>query len=123
VWFVERKLPQRWYHYFCFQSEKIKGKRRKAACLLEHMQDLRMRPMLLQHIDELLDAGCGEWNAYTVYGVLIGKWLDREVRKLQKQHKRRRVPTRQKLFYTCLLVAETMERQGERIISEKALSS
>ncbi|MCI5126358.1 MAG: formylglycine-generating enzyme family protein [Candidatus Electrothrix sp. AR5] len=83
-----------------------------------------MRPMLLQHIDKLLAAECRQdWNAYTVYEVLVAEWLDREVRKLQGQHERRRVPKREELFHACLRIAEQMERsEGDRrIISEESL--
>ncbi|MGB5685211.1 MAG: SUMF1/EgtB/PvdO family nonheme iron enzyme, partial [Candidatus Electrothrix sp.] len=120
--FITRKLPLRWYHYCCFQSGRIKKEREKASCLLEHMQDLRMRPMLLQHIDKLLAAECQqEWNAYTVYEALVDEWLDREVRKIRGQHADERVPERKELFHACLRVAEAMERQGSRVISEAAL--
>ncbi|MCI5137658.1 MAG: formylglycine-generating enzyme family protein [Candidatus Electrothrix sp. AR1] len=107
-----------------FYAGRIKKDREKAVCLLEHMQDLRMRPMLLQHIDKLLAAECRQdWNAYTVYEALVAEWLDREVRKLQGQHERRRVPKREELFHACLRIAEQMERSGgdRRIISEESL--
>lgn len=122
--FIERKLPLSWHHYVRFQAGHIKKDRKKAVCLLEHMQDLRMRPMLLQHIDKLLTADCQqEWNAYTVYEVLVDEWLDREVRKLQEQHKRQRVPGRKELFHACVQIAEQMERTegNRRIISEEDL--
>ncbi len=85
-----------------------------------------MRPMLLQHIDKLLAAQYQqEWNAYTVYEALVGEWLDREVRKLLKQHGAdpniSKIPSRDELFHACLRIAETMERQGVRVIEEKAL--
>jgi formylglycine-generating enzyme required for sulfatase activity len=120
--FIERKLPLHWYH-FSFQYGRVKKEREKAACLLKHMQDLRMRPMLLQHIDKLLSAKCQqEWNAYTVYEALVAEWLDREVRKIRGQHDiRKRVPEQKELFHACLRVAEAMERKGVRVIEEEAL--
>ncbi|CAK8719287.1 Formylglycine-generating enzyme, required for sulfatase activity, contains SUMF1/FGE domain [Candidatus Electrothrix aarhusensis] len=119
--FIERKLPLYWYHWLCLQGER-KKERKKATGLLEHMQDLRMRPMLLQHIDKLLAAECQqEWNAYTVYEALVDEWLDREVRKIRGQHADERLPERKELFHACLRVAEEMQRQGTRMISEKNL--
>ncbi|WP_446008617.1 NACHT domain-containing protein [Candidatus Electrothrix sp.] len=119
--FIQRKLPLRWY-YWPFLQSRIKKKRAKATVLLEHMQDLRMRPMLLQHIDKLLAVECQqEWNAYTVYEALVDEWLNREVRKIRGQYKDRRVPERKELFHACLRVAEAMERQGVRIIGEDGL--
>ncbi|RWX51337.1 Formylglycine-generating enzyme, required for sulfatase activity, contains SUMF1/FGE domain, partial [Candidatus Electrothrix marina] len=121
--FIQRKLPLRWYHWPCFQIGRIKKERKKATCLLEHMQDLRMRPMLLQHIDKLLAVDCQQdWNAYTVYEALIEQWLDREVRKFLDQHGAGcSIPSRDALFHACLLVAEEMQRQGTRVIDEDAL--
>jgi len=120
--FITRKLPLYWHHHVRFQSGRIRKEREKAACLLEHMQDLRMRPMLLHHIDKLLAAECRrEWNAYTVYEALVDEWLDREVRKIRGQHANERVPERKELFHACLRVAEEMQRQGTRMISEKNL--
>ncbi|MCW5202776.1 SUMF1/EgtB/PvdO family nonheme iron enzyme [Desulfobulbus sp. US4] len=122
--FIHRKLPLSWHHHLRLQAGRIKKDREKAVRLLEHMQDLRMRPMLLQHIDKLLVADCQqEWNAYTVYEALVAEWLDREVRKLREQHKNRRVPERKELFHACLRIAEQMERGGgdRRIISEEEL--
>ncbi|WLE97466.1 MAG: SUMF1/EgtB/PvdO family nonheme iron enzyme [Candidatus Electrothrix communis] len=121
--FIQRKLPLRWYHWPCFQIGRIKKERKKATCLLEHMQDLRMRPMLLQHIDKLLVAECErDWNAYTVYEALVDEWLDREVRKIRSQHDiRHRVPEQKELFHACLRIAETMHRLGTPFILEEEL--
>ncbi|WP_417913595.1 SUMF1/EgtB/PvdO family nonheme iron enzyme [Candidatus Electronema sp. JM] len=116
--FIERKLPLHWHHRLCFQAGKIRDERAKADCLLKHMQDLRMRPMLLQHIDKLLAKDCRrqDWNTYTVE-----EWLDREVRKLREQHQGEQVPERKELFLACLRIAERMQRQGTRVLSEDEL--
>ncbi len=120
--FIVRKLPLRWHHWLLLRAGRIRQERAKADCLLKHMQDLRMRPMLLQHIDKLLAKDCKQdWNAYTVYEALVEEWLDREVRKLREQHQGRRVPERADLFRACLRVAERMQRQGTRVIAEEEL--
>ncbi|MCI5211332.1 MAG: hypothetical protein D3910_21680, partial [Candidatus Electrothrix sp. ATG2] len=122
--FIERKLPLHWYHWLCFQSGRIRKERTTATCLLGHMQDLRMRPMLLQHIDKLLDKNCQqEWNAYTVYEALVDEWLDREERKIRGRNIRisGRLPQRKELFLACLRVAERMQQQGTRTISKEEL--
>jgi hypothetical protein len=120
--FIERKLPLRWHHRLRLQAGRIRQERAKADCLLKHMQDLRMRPMLLQHIDKLLAKDCRQdWNAYTVYEALLEEWLDREVRKLREQHQGEQVPERKELFLACLRVAERMQRQGARVIAEEEL--
>ena len=111
--FLEKRMPLTLKHRLCFQVGKIRQQRQKAAHLIEQMQDLRMRPMLLQHLDKLLEVENSqqEWNAYTVYEALINEWLDREVRNLRAQHDiQARVPDRKELLRACVLVAERMRR-------------
>jgi formylglycine-generating enzyme required for sulfatase activity len=124
--FIHRKFPLRWHHHLRLQAGRIRKRRKKADYLLDQMQDLRMRPMLLQHIETLLDVDDRQdWNAYTVYEALIYQWLDRELLKLNKMREQNRnlgrLPKRRELFHACLLIAEQMHRQGGRIITEKDL--
>jgi hypothetical protein len=110
--FIEKKLPLTLRHRLLFQAGKIRQQRQRANHLLEQMQDLRMRPMLLHHLDKLLELDDREqkWNAYTVYQALINEWLDREVRKL-RAHRccgQRRMPERKELFNACVRIAERM---------------
>lgn len=123
--FIEKKLPLTFWHRLFLQAKKIRQQRQRANHLLEQMQDLRMRPMLLHHLDKLLELEHPqqEWNAYTVYQALINEWLDREVRKLREQHgcRCRRIPERKELFNACVRIAEWMQRRGEQIISEEEL--
>ncbi len=121
--FIEKKFCLTWQHRLRLKTGFIRRQRKRAVQLLDHMQDLRMRPMLLQHIDKLLAINDQQKsNAYTIYQVLIHEWLDREVRKLRGQHDiKMRVPERKELFYACLLVAEHMERRGRRVIAERDL--
>jgi formylglycine-generating enzyme required for sulfatase activity len=121
--FIEKKLPLTLQHRLLFQAKKIQQRQQRANHLLEQMQDLRMRPMLLHHLDKLLEAEKSQqgWNAYTVYQALINEWLDREVRKLRAHHCCGRMPERKELFHACVRIAEWMQRRGERIISEEEL--
>ncbi|WP_339137354.1 MAG: hypothetical protein WGN25_04950 [Candidatus Electrothrix sp. GW3-4] len=121
--FINKKLPLNFSQRLLFRSGKVRQQRQWADHLLEQMQDLRMRPLLLSHIDKLLEVDNPQeyWNAYTVYQELVNEWLDREVRNLQKQHEQRRVPERKELFNVCLQIAEQMQRQGTQIISEEEL--
>jgi hypothetical protein len=122
--FIEKKLPLTLRHRLLFQAGKIRQQRQRANHLLEQMQDLRMRPMLLHHLDKLLELDDREqkWNAYTVYQALINEWLDREVRKFRAHgYGRGKLPERKELFHACVRIAEWMQRRGERIISEEEL--
>ena len=145
--FIDKKLPYSWCHHLCLKTDKINAfnsiqkyidrkfpiyllqagktrqQRKRALELIGQMQDLRMRPMLLQHIDKLLLANNNQkWNSYTVYNALVQQWLNREVRKLTKQHAAKiRLPNSKELFYTCLLIAEDMDRREDYLISEEEL--
>ncbi len=126
--FIEKKLPLTFRHRLFLQAKKIRQQRQKAVHLIKQMQDLRIRPMLLQHLDKLLEVNNPqqEWNAYTVYQSLVNEWLDREVRKLRARSNdwifgRERLPERKELLRACLLVAERMQRHETRVISEEDL--
>ncbi|MCI5145179.1 MAG: hypothetical protein D3923_06515 [Candidatus Electrothrix sp. AR3] len=123
--FLEKRIPLCWHHRLCLQKGRIEQQRKRADHLLEQMQDLRMRPMLLQHIDKLLEVDVRqEWNAYTVYEALIQQWLNREVRKLLEQHTvRTKIPEQKDLFLACVRIAERMERLGSREIDEDELQA
>lgn len=45
------------------------------------MHSLRMRPMLLASIEDLMDADMGQWNEHTVFQALVERWFDREKQK------------------------------------------
>lgn len=60
-------------------------KRKKAETILEQMCSLRFRPMLLSHIEDLLESQRQQWNVYTIYEELLSRWLNRERRKLYKK--------------------------------------
>ena len=123
--FIEKKIPLHWSDQLCFRAKAVQEERERAHHLIRQMDSLRMRPMLLVHIDKLLAVKEEEtriWNGYTVYDALMEKWLDREVRKLRKQHRNTEtLPRREDLLIVCIRVAEWMQRQGVRVISRQEL--
>ena len=42
--------------------------------------------MLLTQIEDLMEAAVERWDAYSVYDVLVERWLEREERKGQAKH-------------------------------------
>lgn len=85
----------------------------KAENAVEKMQSLRCRPMLLAHIDGILD---GERNCETefeMYDVLVSQWLKREEIKARK---RGDSLTAAELEQAATVVAIELQRSGLRIL-------
>jgi len=113
--YIEKRYPGTWFHWF-----QAKTKREEARGLVAKMKDLRCRPMLLAHIEDLVESTITDWNEYAVYKALIQAWLDREQVKLRKQG--RPDITAQSLYGACLLVAEEMQTHGARFLSKASLN-
>ena len=87
----------------------------KARSAIEAMHSLRMRPMLLAYIEELMKADLGPGNEFSVYNALVQWWLDRERRKDEG----RVDPAR--LKKACQVVAGFLQNAGRREISPREL--
>jgi|CXWL01.1.fsa_nt_gi uncharacterized protein YjbI with pentapeptide repeats len=79
------------------------------------MKSLRMRPMLLAHIEDLLEADVTNWTPYRVHRALVDVWLNREEAKLGSQ------VTAQKLRHACQTIAVALQIQGRRLIEDNEL--
>ncbi|MCP4702648.1 MAG: SUMF1/EgtB/PvdO family nonheme iron enzyme [Gammaproteobacteria bacterium] len=120
--YLERKFPIRWYH-FTPQKNKAEKQRHKARAILEKTGSLRLRPMLLAHIDDLLKAGNQLQNTYKIYTALVDVWLLREQRKFRRFHEStKKVPDNKTLLKVCIRVAAFMQARGERKIEESQLN-
>ena len=86
-----------------YPDEKTMNQAWKAV---ERMHSLRMRPMLLAYIEDLIDEEKGDWNEFTVYETLLKKWLLREQRK--------QAVDAEKLKDACLLLARRLQLDGKR---------
>ena len=80
--YLRKRFPDPWHHWL---TERENTQRQRAEQLLKSMRSLRSRPLLLAHIDSLLEAKEQQWNEYTTYEALIESWLLWEVRKLASQ--------------------------------------
>lgn len=67
---------------------KNKKKRKKASQIAEKCKVLMARPLLLSYMDDLLDGNFEFKTIYEIYRVLIDKWLQREVNKIQSEEAR-----------------------------------
>ncbi len=120
--YLKRKFPIRWYH-FTPQKNKAEKQRIRACAILDKAGSLRLRPMLLAHIDDLLNAGNQLQDTYKIYTALVNVWLLREQRKFRRIHETtKKVPDNKTLLKVCVRVAAFMQARGERKIEESELN-
>ena len=67
---------------------KNRKKRKLASQIAEKCKVLMARPLLLSYMDDLLDGNFEFQTIYEIYRVLIDKWLQREVNKIQSEEAR-----------------------------------
>jgi len=97
------------------------GKIARALPILKQMKSLKFRPMLLTHIDDLLDSQITNWTPLTVYEALINAWLHRERRKMSAQRNPEDVPLLADLLKACTVLAKIMFFNGETKISQSEI--
>ena len=89
----------------------------RARKVVEPMKSLRLRPMLLAHIDELMQSEVQEWREFPVYDALVRHWLLRELRKKHWNY------TEAQLWELCEEVAIFLQRSGKRVLSLEDLEA
>jgi uncharacterized protein YjbI with pentapeptide repeats len=104
--------PQRLIHFGGRDSDR----RRKALEIMSAMGSLRMRPMLLGQIEDLMSANVERWDAYSIYDVLVDRWLNREVAKTDGTSH-----TKKELRQACKQLAVHLFTEGRRKLSEEEL--
>lgn len=88
--------------------------------VVEKMETLRFRPLLLAHIDDIIDSPEKNWNEYTVYRALVLKWLMREETKLRQMN---RGPVGAKsLWAACTAIALHMHSKDSRFVTDAELT-
>lgn len=136
-----RKVYGRWYAVW------NRSKKRRALQLVANSPKLVVRPMLLNYIEDLVDAGQPFETVTQIYHTLIEKWLHREAEKRKQLSERsafienlhrhaqqtavaiyRCLRERQQLFLTkteALAIAETnnIELKPEEITGQSLLTS
>lgn len=85
---------------------KNKRKRKQASQIAEKCKDLMARPLLLSYMDDLLDGNFEFKTIYEIYRVLIDKWLQREVNKIQSEEARSE--QKKMLYHFSVRIARTI---------------
>lgn len=88
-----------------------------ARKLIQSMKSLRMRPMLLAHVEDLMERSdeVEEWVPFTIHRALVETWLDREERK-------KKGVKAEELREACRMMAIHLQRSGDRTISVDGLA-
>lgn len=84
--------------------------------LVSQMGTLRMRPMLLQYIDDLRALRPEERTQYRIYETLVDQWLRREGRKEGVAISKKALRT------ACRAIALDLQRRGEHLLTEAQLN-
>ena len=115
--YLKKRFPEAWYQWLLRLEPK---KRAGARSLSQRWDTLRYRPFLLAHIDHFPE---GEWDrlsSYEIFKSLVSGWLLREEQKA-RENRLTVIPSQQDLWSACILVAEYLQRRGERSLEGDAL--
>lgn len=92
--------------YLAKKYKKNKKKRKQAYRIADECKALMARPLLLSYMDDLLDGDSEFKNLYEIYKVLIDKWLQREVNKIQSVVERDE--QKEQLYHFSVGIAKTI---------------
>jgi hypothetical protein len=115
--YLKKRYPRRWYHFLPLIANKPQV---RASVLLKKMGSLKMRPLLLAHIEDLVAVPDRKWNEYAVFDALVTAWLNREYRKLRRTYGDE-TPSVAELRLACISLAEQMQLGGDRRVAAAEL--
>ena len=92
-----------------------------AKRMLAKIRSLRCRPMLLAHIEDMLQSESTAWSEFSIYEALIKTWLQREQRKMGERQQAV-APTINDLWSACRFVSVELHRRGKRELDEESLN-
>lgn len=110
--YLRKRFPKQWFSFFMPREN---DRLTRSRTIIQRMDSLRFRPLLLAHIDYIVDSEARLWNDYTIYSALVESWLLREQRKRFSQNQVHIASER--LLSACIVVAETINIVGQRSIS------
>lgn len=116
--YLVKRFPDPWHNRL---TKCVDPRRERAEKLLHSMQSLQFRPLLLAHIEDLLESHQTHWNSYTIYEALVKVWLQREIRKMDRQDIKP-IPSERNLWDACRLIAVYLQSVGKRALSESELA-
>ncbi len=113
--YLRRAFPDGWQEWLgkLIAKRSEPEERGRARAAVRKMRSLRMRPMLLAYIQDLMYDEEGQWTEYWIFHKLVKSWLDREIRKGKGG------VTSDELWATCTALAFHLQATGRR---ELALS-
>ena len=127
--YLRKAFPQPGPAFFWKLLPNFDTKKRKAArALLDPMRDLRMRPLLLSYVDQLLKIPSLQDlktapSLYRVFKALVDAWLLREETKIRRLKDTKESHTAEELRSICRLLAFRMVQLGRMSISADDLQN
>lgn len=112
--FSERQIEEFLNRRFPSEYGYVNPNVNRAKEIVMKMGALSMRPMLLAHIDDLIETEKSSWDEYTIYNALVRAWLLREQRKMLEGA---RGSSEKELWLACREVAVKLHKSGNRVIS------
>lgn len=98
------------------EADKLK----RSRAVIDKMETLRFRPLLLAHIEDIIDSQKQTWNEYTIYKALVEAWLLREEKKFRRLE---RGPIDAKsLWAACTAIALYMQSSDKRFVTSAELN-
>ncbi len=122
--YLQNRFPKRWKVFYQRHNSEMEKTRLKAITILDCMGSLRLRPLLLSHIEDLVKVNTVILNSYQVYDILIDVWLCREERKLRNQKPVKAFISKLKrsdLLEACIIFAEYMQLNETRCIEASVI--
>lgn len=112
--YLEKRFPRKLRHIVTssYNPDYVKAYR-----VIQMMGSLKFRPLLLSYIDEFRDYDHQGLNEYTIYNILVTKWIDREIQKLYQIDKSYKIEP-ESLFLGCAIIAVYMHRNDIKKIQE-----
>ncbi len=100
-----------------------RAKKQTAKQIVMSCPNLMVRPMLLSYIEDLLQNKLPYTSAYMVYAELINKWIEREVRKVPSERRKRYMDELYKFSREIAvdIYRHRAERQGSLLIRGKEI--
>ncbi|MBN2525533.1 MAG: SUMF1/EgtB/PvdO family nonheme iron enzyme [Deltaproteobacteria bacterium] len=113
--YLHKRFPKTIWHALSLKSHPKYEKSKRAV---EKMRSLKCRPMLLSHIESILEGNRECETEYDMYDMLIQQWLDRE--EIKSRRRKDRI-TANELKTSSVVIAAALQRTGRRVLSREAL--
>jgi uncharacterized protein YjbI with pentapeptide repeats len=111
-------------HHYLARRFPLDPARQKAALeVVRHMKSLRMRPMMLAHIEDLLENREQVWTLASIYRALVAAWLNRERSKIAQTRRPEQIPTNAQLLRACMQLARRMASRDVFTVSPTEVGS